>query len=126
MIVNGGEGDDRDVGPRECIGDNFVFSTDVTLVCGKYTYEKQVAILIRRTLGSTGEGKCEWLMISKDSELVALNVVVKVFYCEEEHQQFAIRSAVLPLTIGEFPGKEGHRASGIPSTNCSSCPPTAL
>ena len=49
-------------------------------------------------------------MISEDSELAAFNVVEKVFYCERDGQQFTIKSALLLLSIGEFPGKEGDRA----------------
>ena len=63
-----------------------------------------------RTLGSTGECEGERLKVSEDNELAALNVVMKVFYCEKDGQQFTIKSAVLLLSVGEFPGKEGHRA----------------
>ena len=64
-------------------------------------------------------------MISENSELASLNVVTKVFYSEEDSQQFAIKSAELLLSIGEFPGKKA-RVLSIPSRNCSSQPPTAL
>ena len=80
---------------------------------------------MQRTLSGTGEGKSEGLMISEDSELASLIVVTKVFYCEEDHQQFTIKTAELLLSIGEFPGKKA-RAHQIPSRNCSSWPPTAL
>ena len=70
-----------------------------------------MASLTGRTLGSTGEDKGERLMIGEDSELSAFNVVVKALYCEEDGQQFTIKSAVFLLRIGEFPGKEGCRAS---------------
>ena len=61
-------------------------------------------------LGSTGEAEGERLMISECSELAALIVVTKRFYCEEDGQQFTIKSAVLLLSVGEFTRKEGHRA----------------
>ena len=64
-------------------------------------------------------------MISEDSELASLNVVKKVSYGEEDGQQFAIISAKLLHSIGEFPGKKA-RACPIPSRNCSSWTPTAL
>ena len=48
-------------------------------------------------------------MISEDGKLKALNVVAKVFYCEEDGQKLAIKSAVLPLGIGKLPGEESHR-----------------
>ena len=86
VIVNGGEGDGRDVRTRELIGNHIVFSTDVAHICGKLADERQVASLTWRTLGSTGEGEGERLMISEDSKLAALNVAVKVFYCKEDGQ----------------------------------------
>ena len=46
VIVNGREGDGRDVGPGECISDYIVFSTDVTHVCGKLADERQVSPLL--------------------------------------------------------------------------------
>ena len=109
MIVNGGYGDGRDVRPRDCVRDHIVFSAYVTYIGGKLANEKQVASLTRKTLSGTGEGKSERLMISEDGELVTLNVVVKVFYREEDCQQFTIKYAVLLLGIGEFLGKESHR-----------------
>ena len=110
-IVDGGEGDSRDVGPRERAGDHIVFSADVTHVCGKLADERQVASLTRRTLGSTGEGESEGLMISEDSELAALDVVAKVFYREEDGQQFAIESAVLLSQSWRVSGKRRPQGS---------------
>ena len=49
-------------------------------------------------------------MIGDDSELEALDVVAKVFYREEDGQQFTIENAVLLFSVGEFSGKEGDRA----------------
>ena len=112
-IVNGWEGDGKDVRRREPIGDHIVFSTDVTHVGEKLADERQVASLTRRMLGSTGEGEGERLMISEHGELVALNVVAKVFYCEEGGQQLTINRVVLLLSIGKLSRKEGHR---VPDT----------
>ena len=75
-------------------------------VGGERTDERQVVSLIRRMLGSTGECKSESLMISEDGELATLNVVVKVFYHEEDGQQCTLKCAVLLLSVGELPGKE--------------------
>ena len=61
-------------------------------------------------------------MVSEDGKRKTLNVVAKVFYCEEDGQKLPIKRAVLPLSIGKLPGEESHRAS----RSCSSCPPTAL
>ena len=78
-IVDGGEGESRDIGSRECVSNYIVFSADVMHVCGKLADERQVASLTGRLLSRTGDSKSEGLMISKDSELAALNVVAKVF-----------------------------------------------
>ena len=48
-------------------------------------------------------------LISEDGALAAVNVVVKMFYREDDGQQFAIESAILLLSVGEFPAKEGDR-----------------
>ena len=48
-IVDGGEGDSRDVGSRELMDDHIVFSTDVTHVSGKLTDERQLVSLTGRT-----------------------------------------------------------------------------
>ena len=100
--------DSRDVGPRELISNYIVFSADAMHVGGKLADEKQVVSLTRKTLSNTGEGESEGLMISEDSELAALNVVVKVLDRKEDGQLFAIESPVLSLSIGEFPGKKIH------------------
>ena len=63
-----------------------------------------------RTLDGAGEGKGEGLMVSEYGELVAFDMVAKVFYSEEDGQQLAVKSAVLPLSIGDLPGEESHRA----------------
>ena len=47
-----------------------------------------------RTLDGAGEG----LMISEYGELVAFDMVAKVFYSEEDGQQLAVKSVVLPLS----------------------------
>ena len=48
-------------------------------------------------------------MVSEYGELVAFDMVEKVFYSEEDGQQLTVKSAVLPLSIGELPGEESHR-----------------
>ena len=39
-------------------------------------------------------------MISEDGKLKPLDVVAKVFYCEEDGQKLTIKGTVLPLGIG--------------------------
>ena len=64
-------------------------------------------------------------MIRENGKRKALNVVTKVFYCEEHGQKLAVESAVLPLGIGKLPGEESHWAPGTIkkllklTTNCS-------
>ena len=53
-------------------------------VGGKLTDEGHVTSLTGRSLGGTGKGKGEGLMVSEDGELAALDVVAKVFHCEED------------------------------------------
>ena len=77
--------DGRDVGPRERVGYHVVFSTDMSHVGGKLAYEGHVASLTGRTLDGAGEG--EGLMVSEYGELVAFDMVAKVFYSEEDAQQ---------------------------------------
>ena len=124
-IVDGGEGDNRDVRTREHLSDFIVFSAELAHVCGKLADERPVVSLMRKRLSSTGECKSERLMIIEDSEQVSLIVVTKVFYCEEDGQQFAIKSSKLLLSVGEFPGKKA-RVHPIRSRKCSNWPPTAL
>ena len=45
-------------------------------------------------------------MVSKDGELVAFDVVARVFYCEEDGQELAVESTVLSLGISELPREE--------------------
>ena len=49
-------------------------------------------------------------MVSEDGKRKTLNVVAKVFYCEEDGQKLPIKRAVIPLSIGKLPGEESHRA----------------
>ena len=102
--------DGRDVGPRERVGYHVVFSADMSHVGGKLADEGHVASLTGQTLDGAGEGECEGLMVSEYGELVAVDMVAKVFYSEEDGQQLAVKSAVLLLSIGELPGEESHRA----------------
>ena len=53
-------------------------------VGGKLTDEGHVTSLTGRSLGGTGKGKGEGLMVSEDGELAALDVVAKVFHCEQD------------------------------------------
>ena len=101
--------DGRDVGPRERVGYHVVFSADMSHVGGKFADERHVASLTGRTLDGASEGKGEGLMVSEYGELVAFDMVAKVFYSEEDGQQHTVKSAVLPLSIGELPGEESHR-----------------
>ena len=101
--------DGRDVRPRERVGYHVVFSADMPHVGGKLADEGHGASLTGRTLDGAGEGKGKGLMVSEYGELVAFDMVAKVFYSEEDGQQLAVKSAVLPLSIGELPGKESHR-----------------
>ena len=100
--------DGRDVGPRERVGYHVVFSADMSHVSGKLADEGHVASLTGRTLDCAGKGG--GLMVSEYGELMAFDMVAKVFYSEEDGQQLAVKSAVLPLSIGELPGEENHRA----------------
>ena len=100
--------DGRDVGPRERVGYHVVLSADMSHVGGKLADERRVASLMGRTLDGAGEG--DGLIVSEYGELVAFDMVAKVFYSEEDGQQLAVKSAVLPLNIGELPGEESHRA----------------
>ena len=49
-------------------------------------------------------------MVSEYGELVAFDMVEKVFYSKKDGQQVTVKSAVLPLSIGELPGEESRRA----------------
>ena len=42
-------------------------------------------------------------MVSEGSELVALDVVAKVFYSEEDCQEFTVESTVFPFRVSELP-----------------------
>ena len=108
-IVDGGERDSRDVKTRELADNYIVFSADVMHVGGKFADEGQVASLTRKTHSNTGERESEGLMISEESELAALNVVVKVLDREEDGQLFVIEIPVPFLSTGEFPGKKSTR-----------------
>ena len=102
--------DGRDVGPRGRVGYHVVFSADMSHVSGKLADEGHVASLTGRTLSCAGEGESEGLMVSEYGELVAFDMVAKVFNSEEDGQQLEVKSAVLPLSIGELPREESHRA----------------
>ena len=115
--------DGRDVGPRERIGYHVVFSAGMSHVGGKHADEGHVASLTGQALDGAGEG--EEFMVSQYGELVAFDMVTKVFYCEEDGQQLAVKSTVLPHSIGELPGEESHREPDAAekllklTTNCS-------
>ena len=68
VIVDGGYGDHRDVGQGEHVSNHIIFSADVTHIGRELANERQVS-LTRRTLGGTGEGESERLMIGEDGEL---------------------------------------------------------
>ena len=91
----------------EMLGRESVSATTLSfpLTCAD---EGHVASLTGRTLDGAGEGG--GLMVSEHGKLVAFDMVEKVFYSEEDGQQLAVKSAVLPLGIGELPGEESHRA----------------
>ena len=100
--------DGRYVGPRERVSHHVVFSTDMLHVGGKLADEIHVVSLTGRTFDGTGKG--EGLMVSEYDELVTFDMVAKVLYNEEDGQQLTVKSAVLPLSIGELLGEESHRA----------------
>ncbi len=101
--------DGRDLAPRKHVGHHVVFSADMSHIGGKIADEGHVAGLTGRMLDSAVEGEGEGLMVNKYGELVAFDMVAKVFYSKEDGQQLAVKSAVLPLSIGELPGEESHR-----------------
>ena len=99
--------DGRDIGPRERVSHHVVFSADMLHVDGKLSDEVHVVSLTGWTLDGTG--KSEWLMVSEYGELVTFDMVAKVLYSKEDGQQLRVKSAVLPLSIGELLGEESHR-----------------
>ena len=76
--------DGRDVGPRERVGYHVVFSADMSHVGGKLADEEHVASLTGQTLEGAGEGEGEGLMVIEYGELVAFDMVAKVFYSEKD------------------------------------------
>ena len=77
-------------------------------VSGKLTGEGHVMSLIGQLHSSTGEGKGEWFMVSKNCELVAFDVVEKVFYSQEDGQQLAVKNTVFPFGVSELPREESY------------------
>ena len=66
MIIDGGEEDSRNVGLKECIRNNIVLINDMSYNFGQHTDKPHVPGFMGQSLGSTGKGKGEWVMISED------------------------------------------------------------
>ena len=112
--------DGRDVGPREHVGYHVVLSADMSHVGGKLADEGHVASLTGRTLDGAGEGEGEGLMVSEYGELVAFDMVAKVFYSEEDGQQLGSKALYFLSALESFLEKKatGHQ---MPLRSCSSC-----
>ena len=125
MVINCQERNCREVSTGQGVCNNVFLASDVTHISGELSYEEEMSCLPWWLLSRTGEGECQWLMVSVDCESSSFNKMREVLDGEVDSQKFADKGTVFFSALESLWEKKAIGGQML-AWNCSYWPPTTL